>query len=151
MGIQIREMHIEDYDRIIALWNDSEGIGLSSADSREEIHRYLKHNPRLSFIAEEGSQIVGAVLCGHDGRRGYIHHLAVNKAHRRKGIGKALVDHCLQSLELEKISRCHIFVYADNPNALKFWEDTGWFKRNELVLMSINVGEGYHLLDQTKR
>ena len=95
MIIEIREFTIEDYEPVYALWKASEGIDLSDADSKEGIKHFLEHNPGLSFIAVQDKQVVGAALCGHDGRRGYIHHLAVAKSHRRQGIGKSLVGRCI--------------------------------------------------------
>ena len=82
MTVSIREMTIDDYDEVFALWQVSEGVGLSTADERDEIAIYLHRNPGTSFVALDGGQLVAAVLCGHDGRRGYIHHLAVKKSHR---------------------------------------------------------------------
>ncbi|MFQ5903472.1 MAG: GNAT family N-acetyltransferase [Candidatus Binatia bacterium] len=81
MGIVIREMALQDYDEVLALWQTSEGVGLSDADLEEGVARFLDRNPGLSFVALDGEHLVGAVLCGHDGRRGYIHHLVVSKPH----------------------------------------------------------------------
>lgn len=136
MSYHIRQMTIDDYDHVIQLWQASDGIGLSEADSRESIQDYLTHNPRMSFCAWEGADLVGAVLCGHDSRRGYLHHLAVQKSHRRQGIGKALVEACLSALQEIGIAKCHIFVYQANQEGLAFWERCGWTLRTELVIMS---------------
>ena len=139
MSTELREMRINDYEKVHALWEASEGVGLSDADSKENINRYLKRNPGLSTTAWEGDQVVGAVLCGHDGRRGYIHHLAVNKSHRHQGIGRALVERCLDSLARIGISKCHIFVFGDNQDAINFWEKVDWSRRVELVIMSKQI------------
>ena len=139
MSTELREMRINDYEKVHALWEASEGVGLSDADSKENINRYLKRNPGLSTTAWEGDQVVGAVLCGHDGRRGYIHHLAVNKSHRHQGIGRALVERCLDSLARVNISKCHIFVFGDNQDAINFWEKVDWSRRVELVIMSKQI------------
>ncbi|MCD6401807.1 MAG: GNAT family N-acetyltransferase [Anaerolineales bacterium] len=139
MSTELREMRINDYEKVHALWEASEGVGLSDADSKENIYRYLKRNPGLSTTAWEGDQVVGAVLCGHDGRRGYIHHLAVNKSHRHQGIGRALVERCLDSLARVNIGKCHIFVFGDNQDAINFWEKVDWSRRIELVIMSKQI------------
>jgi len=139
MGIMIWEMAINDYDEVLALWRASEGIGLSDADSRESIARFLERNPGLSFVAYDGQHLIGAVLCGHDGRRGYIHHLAVAKSHRRQGLGRALVGRCLSAVQREGIGKCHIFVFGDNKDAIAFWEKIAWIERVELVMMSQNI------------
>jgi N-acetylglutamate synthase len=136
----IRAMTIEDYPAVFALWQATEGMGLSKADSPEAIGRYLKRNPGLSLVAlEEENRVVGAVLCGHDGRRGLLHHLAVAQGWRKRGLGRELVLQSLRGLAAEGIDRCHLVVYQSNHNARAFWLRTGWFERPELVLMSADV------------
>jgi N-acetylglutamate synthase len=137
--ISIAPMTPADYDAVYALWKAMPGIGLSTADSREAISRYLERNPGMSFVARDGSKLVGAVLCGHDGRRGYLHHLAVDPDYRRQGIGQRLVDACLQALKATGINKCHIFVYGDNVSGQAFWEAISWRERPELVLMSRDI------------
>ena len=139
MTINTRTMTIEDYDEVISLWWLSEGVGLSSADSREAIKSYLSRNPELSLVSFDGSTVVGTVLCGHDGRRGYIHHLAVHPELRRTGIGKRLVVGCLDRLRLEGIQKCHLFVFSENESAISFWKETDWTERIELTIMSKEI------------
>lgn len=139
MSLNIREMTIEDYEDVYALWDASEGIGLSDADSKEGIKRFLKRNPMLSFVAMDNGEIVGAALCGHDGRRGYIHHLAVIPSHRREGIGRSLVGRCMYALMRIGIGKCHLFVFGENQEAIDFWETLGYSQRVELVMMSQQV------------
>jgi putative acetyltransferase len=129
-------MTLADYDEVYALWAASEGIGLSSADSREAIGAFLQRNPGLAFVAVDGDIIVGAVICGTDGRRGYLHHLAVRSSHKRQGIGRHLAQACLNRLREQGIEKCHIFVYRENHSARQFWESIGWVERVELVLMT---------------
>ena len=141
MTIDIHEMTIADYDEVRALWQQSEGIDLSGADSRSSITRFLERNPGLSFVARDGGQLVGAVLCGHDGRRGYIDHLAVLKSHRRQGIGRMLASRCLYNLMQNGIQKWNLFVREDNQDAIAFWSKLGWQQRVELVTMSnLNAG-----------
>ncbi len=139
MSLNIREMTIEDYEDVYTLWDASEGIGLSDADSKEGIKRFLKRNPMLSFVAMDKGEIVGAALCGHDGRRGYIHHLAVIPSHRREGIGRSLVGRCMYALMRIGIGKCHLFVFGENQEAIDFWETLGYSQRVELVMMSQQV------------
>jgi len=134
--MQITEMSIKDYEDVIALWRGTEGVGLSDADSRENVEEYLKRSPGLSLVARLDGQIVGAVLCGHDGRRGYLHHLAVAPAHRRQGIGKALVDAALSRLRDLGIQKCHLFIFAGNAQAREFWRKIGWADRSDIRVMS---------------
>jgi len=136
MDINISNFTIESYNRVIALWKQCEGIGLSDSDSKENIKLYLDRNPDMSFIAELNNKLIGAVLAGHDGRRGYIHHLAVSPNYRRQGIGSLLVNRCLKGLKGSGILKCHLFMFNDNKNALKFWESIGWSDRNDICIVS---------------
>jgi len=139
MNCRIGPMTIDDYDEVLALWKACEGIGLSSADSRESIAVFLNRNPGLSCVARRDGQLVGAVLCGHDGRRGYIHHLAVNESCRREGVGRDLVAACLRGLQRIGVQKCHVFVFADNSDAIVFWRGIGWTRRDELTMMSRSI------------
>ena len=134
--VSYEPLAIADYDQVAELWRASPGVGLSPSDSREGLARFLTRNPGLSFVAKEGSRVVGVVLCGHDGRRGYISHLAVANDKRRLGIGRALVERSLEALSRERIDKCHIFVFSDNDSALAFWKSEGWVERVELVVLS---------------
>jgi ribosomal protein S18 acetylase RimI-like enzyme len=135
----VREMTPADYEEALALWKSSEGIGLSAADSKEHVERYLFRNPGLSFVAFVERELAGAVLSGHDGRRGTIHHLVVKDSFRRKGIGRSLVEHCEKALVQAGITKCHVFVFTDNLEATGFWKKMGWFERSELLMFSRNL------------
>jgi len=139
MALQIREFTMADYDSAYALWSATEGVGLSQADEPGNIALFLLRNPGLSFIAEDGGTVVGAVLCGNDGRRGFLHHLAVDRGHRRSGIGRALVQRCLAALSAAGLRKCHIFVMADNGEGQRFWRSIGWEERTTLKVMSRDV------------
>ena len=132
----IRLMSLPDYDAVLALWQASPGVGLSDADSPGAIARFLERNPGLCFVAEEEGRLAGAVLCGHDSRRGYIYHLAVHPHFQRRGLGQALVQRCLDGLRALDIHKCHIFVYGQNESGLAFWRQAGWVQRFELVILS---------------
>lgn len=141
MAVIVEPMTEQDYDEVMALWQAAEGVGLSDADAPEAISRYLARNPGLSLVARSEGALVGAALCGHDGRRGYIHHLAVQPSNRLQGIGRLLVDRCLTGLAAVGIQKCHLFVFGENQNALNFWRAIGWTERVELVLMSRHTME----------
>lgn len=140
MALRIRELAMADYDSAYALWKKTEGIGLSQADERHNIASFLEHNPGMSFVAEEGGVLVGAILCGTDARRGFLHHLAVDASRRRAGIGRMLVDKCLEALARRGMRKCHIFVIAGNEEGKRFWRRIGWEERTTLVVMSHDVG-----------
>ena len=133
--VAIRPMEIADYDAVLALWEASEGVGLGESDTRPAIERYLARNPGLSLVAVAGGAIVGAVLCGHDGRRGYLHHVAMALSHRGRGLGRTLVEDSLDGLRAQGIARCTIVVYADNAAGEAFWTRIGWARRGDLQVM----------------
>ena len=136
MEITISKLTIESYDRVLKLWKQCDGIGLSDSDSKENIQLYLNRNPGMSYTAELNNQLVGAILSGHDGRRGYIHHLAVLPNFRRQRIGKLLVNRCLEELKNNGILKCHILMFNNNSTALKFWESVGWSYRSNICIIS---------------
>lgn len=126
MDFRIREMTIDDYDEVAALWQMTEGVWFDEDDELEKLDAYLRRNPGLSFVALHAGRVVGTVQCGHDARRGYLHHLAVVPSCRRKGLGAALVARSLSRLAELGIPQCNIFVLGDNTEALGFWEANGW-------------------------
>ncbi|MBI5381004.1 MAG: GNAT family N-acetyltransferase [Opitutae bacterium] len=133
---RLRAFSLADYEPVIALWRSCEGIGLGESDTPEAIAAFLARNPGLSLVATTArDEIVGAVLCGHDGRRGYLHHLAVAPAHRRHGLGRQLVEECLARLRQLGIEKCNIFLFAHNAAGRTFWLREGWTAREDLVVV----------------
>ncbi|WP_386079143.1 GNAT family N-acetyltransferase [Vreelandella sp. F11] len=138
-----RTMTINDYEAAIALWSESEGVRLRNADSREGIEKYLLRNPGLSFVAEgerEG-ELVGTIMAGHDGKRGYVQHLSVADSHRRLGIATRLVDLCLEALKHEGILKSHLMILPENEAAQQFWSNQGWAYRSDILLYSFVNGD----------
>lgn len=130
-GIIIRAMTIDDYPQVYALWAATAGLSLNAADSRDNIEKILARNEGFSFVAERhGREIVGALLCGHDGRRGCLYHLAVAAACRRAGLGRALVAASIAGLKQAGIERCHLFVNPDNPDGASFWQGRGFIRQD---------------------
>ena len=140
MIFDITQFEIEAYNAVFSLWKQCDGIGLSAADSRESIQGYLKRNPGMSFLAGFEDKVVGAVLAGHDGRRGYIHHLAVHPNYRRHGLARKLVERCLTELAGAGIQKCHLFIFNDNIHGIEFWKRIGWDYRSDISVVSKIIG-----------
>ena len=129
----IRPMTIEDYDGVFALWNSIKGFTIRSLDdSREGVEVFLKRNPGISVVAVAEGKIVGAILCGHDGRRGCLYHVCVHADYRRHGIGKAMVVHCMEELEKEHINKVSLIAFTKNDIGNAFWNSMHWTKREDL-------------------
>lgn len=136
-----RPMTINDYDAACSLWSRVEGMSLGASDTREQIERFLQRNPGLSLVLEVDGTIVGTILCGHDCRRGYIYHLAVDAEHRRLGIGSALVASGIGLLKDCGIVKCTILVYRTNEAGSRFWERMGWRRRGDIDAFSLSLHE----------
>jgi ribosomal protein S18 acetylase RimI-like enzyme len=127
MDCQIRLMTLADYPEVFDLWTQTEGMSLVEEDSQDGIALYLERNCGLCFVALVESQLIGTVLCGHDGRRGIMRHLAVRKDFRKHGIARRLVNSSLAALSNQGIKKCNIFVMDYNVAGLQFWEHLGFY------------------------
>ncbi|WP_411348297.1 GNAT family N-acetyltransferase [Paenibacillus sp. WLX2291] len=140
--ITIREMNITDYEAMIQLWNHTEGMALSEADSRDSIQRYLERNSGCCYIAvhtdSDGtkSELVGTLLAGHDGRRAYLYHMAVNPTYRGQGIARRMLDASTTALAAQGIDKAHLFVMDSNSSGQQFWRASGWEKRGTFGVFS---------------
>jgi len=143
--ISIHEMQISNYDEIYKLWESTPGMGLSDADTYENIYKFMLRNKGLSFVCRHEDKIIGTILCGHDGRRGYIYHVTVAEKYRRRGIGQMLVDKSLQKLKEEVIIKCHLFVFSGNEIGNAFWSDKGWTKREDIFVYSKTINDDLYL------
>ena len=137
--IEIREFSINDYDAAIELWQRIEGLEIAEGDDREGVAQFLARNPGLSRVATDGSAIVGVALCGHDGRRGHIYHLAVDPAYQGRGLGKRLLDESLADLRGTGVKRVIIMVADDNPNGRQFWKRSGYEEISGAISMGIDL------------
>ncbi len=139
--MHVRQMTIEDYPDVFQLWTNTPGIGLRKVDdSHEGIGRFLARNPDTSFVACEDG-IAGVILCGHDGRRGHIYHMAVDAAFKRRGVGKALVDAALAALKAQGITRVKLDAFKDNEEGNAFWESMGFFHRSDLYYWNKSLND----------
>jgi Acetyltransferases len=132
-------MTSSDYQSVIELWNACEGVRAN--ETREELGRILDRNPGLCLVARAGNALAGAILCCHDGRRGYLYHLGVHPNFRRQGIATRLVDRCLTELDRLGIRRCTIFLIRGNADGEAFWRQHGWRERTDLVAFAKNLGD----------
>ena len=132
--VNIRKLEISDYEKIYSLWLSCRGMGLNETDdSREGIAKFLERNPDTCFAAEFDSKIIGVILCGNDGRRGYIYHLAVSEEYRHRGIASALVNEAVFALERLGIKKAALVVFSRNESGNAFWEKTGFTERTDLT------------------
>lgn len=135
-------MSIDDYEGVYQLWMNTPGMGLNNLDdSREGIEKYLRRNPDTCFVALKNDIVIGVILCGHDGRRGYIHHTAVSTSERKQGIGNALLNAALEALEQEGINKVALVVFSKNEIGNAFWENRGFIVRNDLIYRNKNLKE----------
>ena len=138
----IRKMTIADYTCVYDLWLNTPGMGLNDLDdSRQGIDKYLRRNPETCFVAEKDNIIIGVILCGNDGRRGYIHHTAVSVVERKNGVGRALVDAAVNALKNEGINKVALVVFSKNELGNSFWEKRGFTVREDLVYRNKSISE----------
>ena len=136
----IRIMKIEDFEKVYDLWIHTEGMGLNTTDdSREGIAQYLLRNPNTCFVAEDNGKLIGVIMSGHDGRRGFIYHTTVSKECRGQGIGKKLVDSAMSALEEEGIHKVALVAFEKNLLGNAFWEKIGFTVRDDLVYRNKNI------------
>jgi ribosomal protein S18 acetylase RimI-like enzyme len=137
--IEIREFSINDYDAAIELWQRVEGLEIAEGDDREGVAQFLARNPGLSRVATDESVIVGVALCGHDGRRGHVYHLAVDPAYQGRGLGKRLLDESLADLRRTGVKRVIIMVADDNASGRQFWKRSGFEEISGAIAMGIDL------------
>ena len=135
MDLQLLPMTPCDLADVLRLWAATGGVGLNESDTPDQLRAFLDRNPGLSLVARDGLRLIGAVLCGHDGRRGYLHHLAILPQYRGRGLGRQLVEMCLIALGTLGILKCNIFLYADNATGERFWSHCGWKARADLKVL----------------
>ncbi len=133
MEVTVRFMEIEDYEKCYHLWLTIQGFAIRSLDdSKQGIERFLKRNPEMSVVAQQDGEIVGSILCGHDGRRGCFYHVCVNPEYRNQGIGNKMTDLALSAMKREEISKVSLVAFEYNKLGNSFWQDLGWIRRNDL-------------------
>jgi ribosomal protein S18 acetylase RimI-like enzyme len=137
MNAVVREISPDDYEALVAFWAKIDGIELDSTETQERFQFFLMRNKGKSFLVIENGEIVGACLASHNGRRGFLNHLAVAQTHRRKGLARKLVDSCLQKLQTDGIRKIYVVLLKDNTEGPAFWKHMGWSQHHEYLMMSI--------------
>ena len=133
MKILIREMTLDDYDGVYKLWMSIQGFGIRSIDdSREGVERFLKRNPTTSVVAEQNGRIVGAILCGHDGRTGCFYHVCVAKDYRQHGVGHRMAHFAMRALQAEGVNKVSLIAFKSNDLGNAFWRNVGWTERSDV-------------------
>ncbi len=141
-NVIIRTMTIEDYDGVYKLWKSIRGFAIRSVDdSREGVEIFLKRNPSTSVVAEYNGEIIGSILCGHDGRRGCLYHVCVAEGYRMHGIGKSMVVRAMEALKAEKVNKVSLIAFLQNDMGNAFWKEIGWTKREDLNYYDFTLNE----------
>ena len=142
MGVNIRNMTLDDYDKVYALWTSIRGFGIRTLDdSREGVERFLKRNPTTSVVAEQNGRIVGVILCGHDGRRGCFYHVCVAADYRKHGIGHRMAQYAMMALKDEGINKVSLIAFKENQVGNAFWQGVGWTERDDLNYYDYTLNE----------
>ena len=142
VDIMIRSMTISDYEQVYDLWKTIKGFAMRSVDdSKEGVSSFLNRNPKTSVVAVEDDKVVGAILCGHDGRRGCMYHVCVHPKYRRKGIGKEMVVYAMKRLQEEGINKVALIAFTSNDIGNTFWKQIGWTKREDLNYYDFTLNE----------
>ena len=129
----IREMTMDDFEAVHALWMEIHGFGIRSIDdSKEGVERFIRRNPTTSMVACENDRIIGAILCGHDGRRGCLYHVCVHEDYRKQGIGQKMVEACLAALKREHVNKVNLIAFKKNDIGNHFWQGMGWTFREDV-------------------
>ena len=140
--MMIRKMKIDDYRDVYQLWLSCHGMGLNHLDdSKEGIEQFLRRNPHTCFVAVEDHQIVGAIMVGQDGRRGYIYHTAVHPNFRHRTIGTLLVKRAIEALKQENIHKVALVVFKKNQEGNRFWEKLGFTVRDDIIYRNKAMSE----------
>lgn len=139
--MDIRIMKVDDYEKAMKLWYGADGVGHSPDDTEEYIASYLARNPNTSFVAFEDDKMIGAIMAGHDGYRGFIHHTAVLENYRGRGIGTLLVNNVVDAINREGINKVVLVAFATNKRGNAFWKKQGFYVREDLLYRDRRINE----------
>jgi len=141
--MKIENFTMKNYDNIIGLWRKA-GISVGSTDSENEIKKMLTLNPNLFLIGKVNNKVIAVVMGGFDGRRGYVHHLAVDPLHQKKGYGKMIMDELINRFRKIGVHKIHLFIEKDNQDVVDFYKNLEWQIRDDLIMMSFVPDENLY-------
>ncbi|TXT60068.1 MAG: Acetyltransferase YpeA [Promethearchaeota archaeon] len=141
--MKLEKLSINDYDRILEIWKETE-LSVGSSDTKKGVERMIKRNPNLCFICKIDETIVGVVMGGFDGRRGYVHHLAVDLEYQNQGVGKLLMDKLIKQFKKKQVHKVHLFIEKRNIEVINFYKNLGWNLRDDLIMMSYIPDKGIY-------
>ena len=141
--MKIENFTMKNYDNIIGLWRKA-GISVGSTDSENEIKKMLTLNPNLFLIGKVNNKVIAVVMGGFDGRRGYVHHLAVDPLHQKKGYGKMIMDELINRFRKIGVHKIHLFIERDNQDVINFYKNLEWQIRDDLIMMSFVLDENLY-------
>ncbi|MFW9852150.1 MAG: GNAT family N-acetyltransferase [Candidatus Thorarchaeota archaeon] len=127
--------NIDMYERVNELWEIC-GITLGSSDTRDQVQRVLNYSADLFFVGIKDNKIIAVVIGAFDGRRGYVHHLAVDPKLQKEGYGRLMMEELHKRFKEKKIHKVHLFVEVDNEGVIEFYKKVGWHTRDDLKMMS---------------
>ena len=133
--MKIEKFNLKYYQKVVELWKKA-GIEVGSSDTKEEIAGVLNRNHDLFLIGKEDGKIVAVVIGAFDGRRGYVHHLAVDLDYQKRGYGKIIMDELIERFRKKKVHKIHLFIEKTNPEVVDFYSNLGWNVRDDLIMMS---------------
>jgi ribosomal protein S18 acetylase RimI-like enzyme len=137
---RIERAQAEDLQSMLALWRIIPGLGIGRGDEEEALKAFLAKNPSTCLVLRENERLIGTVLGGFDGRRGYLYHLAVHPDYQGRGYGKQLLQQVIQEFKILGTLKIHLFTFKDNPAAAKFYENQGWEQRQDIIVFSQDTG-----------
>ncbi|MEJ2248376.1 MAG: GNAT family N-acetyltransferase [Candidatus Lokiarchaeota archaeon] len=138
---------MEDYSVVLKIWKET-SITITSSESKEEVERMLLRNPNLCLIGKLEDKIIAVVFGGFDGRRGYVHHLAVIPEYQGKGYGRKIMEELVKRFRDMKVHKLHLFVEKRNQDVINFYENLGWEVRNDLEMMSFVPDKDLYIINR---
>lgn len=141
--MRIEKYSNKSYIEVIELWKKT-GISVSSSDTKEELEKMYNRNPQLFLLGKMKEKVVGVVMGGFDGRRGYLHHLAIDPEYQKKGYGRLMVDNLIKKFRKLGVHKVHLFIEKNNKEVVKFYQNLGWKIRDDLIMMSFIPDENVY-------